>query len=317
MQGFHRNTLIDGELVLDRLPDGGRQPKYLVFDCLVLDNKSLMNRTLDKRLAYFRERIFDPYKELLKTYQEEVQYMHFLLELKEMQFSYAVEMMFRQILPNLPHGNDGLIFTCRSSEYKFGTDQHILKWKPEDENSIDFRLCLDFPIVQPDEDDIADGFTKPYRDYDAMPVCNLHVNAGDRQDDPWYGIMHLEPEEWTKLKALSEPLDDRIVECYMDSQKRWRYMRFRDDKKTANHVTTVESVIESIKDRVTEQDLIGEAMEIRSKWKARGADAQAKERKEYERKKAEAAANTAAGVKRKAQEELVNGRPSPGQGAGN
>jgi mRNA guanylyltransferase len=42
-----------------------------------------------------------------------------------MEVSYGVEMMFRDVLPNLPHGNDGLIFTCRTSQYKFGTDEKM------------------------------------------------------------------------------------------------------------------------------------------------------------------------------------------------
>jgi mRNA guanylyltransferase len=311
VEGFHVNTLIDGELVMDKLPNGQMQPKYLVFDCMVLDGNSLMNRSLDKRIAYFKERIFDPYKQLLQDYPEEIPFMHFIVELKQMQFSYAVEMMFRQILPSLPHGNDGLIFTCRSTEYKHGTDQHILKWKPETENSIDFRLSLQFPLVQPDEIDIAEGITEPYLDYDAMPICNLLVYAGDGREDPWYGTMYLEPEEWESLKSLQQPLDDRIVECYMDSRKRWRYMRFRDDKTTANHTSTVESVIESITDRVTEKDLIAAAKGIRDEWKRRAAEEQARDKKEMERKRL--ANNPGAmngGTKRKADEQ-GNGRPSP------
>ena len=280
-QGFHINTLIDGELVMDKLPNGNMQPKYLVFDCMVLDGNSLMSRTLDKRLAYFTERIFRPYEDLLKEFPEEKKFMHFIMELKAMQFSYAVEMMFRQILPSLPHGNDGLIFTCRMTDYKHGTDQHILKWKPEAENSIDFRLSLDFPLVQPDEQDLVEGITEPYLDYDAIPVCNLHVYAGDSHEDPWYSTMYIEPEEWESLKSLQQPLDDRIVECYMDERKRWRYMRFRDDKSQANHTSTVESVIESITDRVTEKDLIGAAKGIRDEWKRRAA-----EEKEAERRRA-------------------------------
>lgn len=67
-QSFHVDTIIDGELVLDREPnappkqDQGIPPgyvlKYLVFDCLVLDKKPLMHRTLDKRLAVS----FPPFK---------------------------------------------------------------------------------------------------------------------------------------------------------------------------------------------------------------------------------------------------------------
>lgn len=50
-QSFHTETLIDGELVLDTIAPGKRVLKYLVFDCLIIDNKSVMERTLDKRLA--------------------------------------------------------------------------------------------------------------------------------------------------------------------------------------------------------------------------------------------------------------------------
>lgn len=42
-----------------------------------------------------------------------------------MELSYAIEWMFEGILPKLPHGNDGLIFTCRTSPYKFGTDENM------------------------------------------------------------------------------------------------------------------------------------------------------------------------------------------------
>jgi mRNA guanylyltransferase len=304
--GFHTDTLIDGELVFDTLPNGGKQPKYLVFDCMVLDGNSLMNRTLDKRIAYFKERVFDPYKLLLKKYPQELPFQHFIVELKQMQFSYAVEKMFKQILPALPHGNDGLIFTCRTTDYKSGTDQHILKWKPEDENSIDFRLCLDFPLVQPDEVDRAEGITEPYVDYGAMPTFNLHVYAGDAQEDPWYSTMYVEPGEWEAMKALQEPFNDRIVECYMDRQKRWRYKRPRDDKSTANHTSTVESVIESIKDCVTEEDLIAEAMGIRAAWKER-------EKRPVDPKRMASVSTNGpvnGGMKRKA-EEQGGGRPSP------
>ena len=300
IQGFHRNTLIDGELVVDRMPDGSMQPKYMVFDCLVLDNNNLMVRTLDKRLAYFKERIYDPYRHLLRDFPDEIPFMAFLVELKAMQFAYATEMMFRQVLPNLPHGNDGLIFTCRTTEYKSGTDEHILKWKPENENSIDFRLSFDWQMVQPDQQDIAEGIREPYYDYDAIPTCNLMVYEGDRDDDSWYGLLHLDSDEWEQLKSRNEALNDRIVECYMDEEKRWRFMRFRDDKENANHITTVRSVIDSIKDRVTKEDLIAAAMGIRDAWKAR--------------EKARAMGTQmldGAGMKRKA-EGQGPGRPSPG-----
>jgi len=236
-------------------------------------------------------------------FPEEAQYAPFFMEMKTMQFAYGIEMMFRQILPNLPHGNDGLIFTCRNTEYCHGTDQHILKWKPEEENSIDFKLSLDFPTVTPDEIDRAEGITDPYKDYDAIPTCNLLVYIGNNQPDEWYGEMYLTEEEWENLKALQEPLHERIVECHMDAQKRWRYMRFRDDKHEANHISTVKSVIESIMDRVTEQDLLANAKRTRDEWKRR-------QQEEKDRAKGQVASNQ--GLKRKADGEQGGARPSPG-----
>jgi mRNA guanylyltransferase len=315
---FHTDTLIDGELVIDTTTNHQIQAKYLVFDCLMLDGNSLMNRTLDKRIAYFGEKIFKPYQNLYKIYPEELQYVPFVVELKQMQFAYGIEMMFRQILPSLPHGNDGLIFTCRSTDYKPGTDPHILKWKPELENSVDFRLSLDFPLVQPDAQDIAEGITQPYIDYDAIPTANLLVGLDSDRDD-YYSTLYLTPSEWADMKNLNEPLDNRIAECYMDEQHRWRWMRWRDDKDTPNHISTVESVIESIRDRVTEKELIMAAKRIRDEWKLRnaapGTGTAAGANGSAGGGGSAGATNGAAGVKRKASDQGV-GRPSPGPPGG-
>ncbi|KAJ9425174.1 mRNA capping enzyme, catalytic domain-containing protein [Fusarium oxysporum] len=143
-EAFHTNTLIDGELVWDTGSDGKRVPMFLVFDCLVLDGALLMERTLDKRLAYFDQRFYRPYKKLYQEYPQELEFQPFYVEMKKPQFAYAIDMMFRDILPKLKHGNDGLIFTCRTTAYKHGTDNHILKWKPPEENTVDCRLSLDF-----------------------------------------------------------------------------------------------------------------------------------------------------------------------------
>jgi mRNA guanylyltransferase len=271
-QSYHIETIVDGELVKDSYDDGTTQLKYLVFDCMVLDGQSLMHRTLDKRLAYFKEKVLKPYNAMYKKYPEEKQHRIFAVEDKSTQVSYGIEMMFREIIPKVKkiHGNDGLIFTCRSTPYKIGTDEHILKWKPPSENTIDFRMRLEFPLLEPDTDDEADGVVEPYYDYDAMPIFHLFV-LHNNNEYRIFGEMHVMPSEWDGLKALQMPLDDTIVECYQDNNGRWRYMRFREDKKDANHISTVEKVLESIQDRVTEDDLIRAAPAIKTAWKKRQA----------------------------------------------
>lgn len=267
---FHVRTITDGELVWDTLPDGTKEPRFLIFDCLVMDGRILMDRTLDKRLAYVKQRLYGPYKKLFKEYPDERKYQPFFLEMKPFQLAYGIEMMFKQVLPSLTHGNDGLIFTCRNTPYKHGTDPHILKWKPPEENTVDCRLRLSFPTVEPTEEERSEGITEPFIDYDSVPKSELVVFAGSNQYEPFADVVITE-DEWEILKGLGDPLNDRIVECNQDDQGHWRIVRFRDDKHEANHKSTVVSVLESIGDRVSEKDLYKAAGRIRDNWKARQA----------------------------------------------
>jgi mRNA guanylyltransferase len=137
ISNFHRGTLLDGELVRQNIK-GKDKLTYLMFDILALDGESVMTRPFDKRIAKIEQLVWRPYRKFAERYASDVNAQPFQLQLKKMEFPYAAEAMFRQIIPALPHGNDGLIFTCVGTEYTSGTDQHILKWKPPQENTIDF-----------------------------------------------------------------------------------------------------------------------------------------------------------------------------------
>ncbi|KAI1450993.1 mRNA capping enzyme, alpha subunit [Annulohypoxylon stygium] len=267
-QAFHKGTILDGELVMDTHSDGHQEPRYLVFDCLALDGQSLMSRELSKRLGYFQEQVFKPYKKLLDEYPQEKEFQPFFIDLKSMQMAYGIRMIFEDVIKNLRHDNDGLIFTALHSEYKPGTDPHILKWKDAEENTVDFMWKLKFPMVEPDEQERAEGITEPFVDYDSVPPIELWANHGSGQYRP-FANLHLEEEEWEILKGLGDPLDERVVEVYMDSQKRWRFYRFRDDKSDGNHISVVNSVIESITDAVTRDELENHSKNVRDNWKAR------------------------------------------------
>lgn len=290
----HVNTLIDGELLWDVYPDGRRTLKFLVFDCLYLENQNLMGRTLDKRLAYFMDKLYAPYAALRKKYPEDCEGFAFSLEKKSFQFGYGTQMMFKDILPKLPHGNDGLIFTCVGTPYKFGTDEHIMKWKPADENTIDFKMGLEFPLMDAGDDDddvqIDGGEDFSEYDYDAMPKFTLHVNHGDRDYRP-FEAMFATLEEWQVMKEWSiekqDGLDGQIVECHKDDQNRWRFNRFREDKPDANHISTVEKVLESIEDSVSEEELIEAAGDIRREWKLRQTKKEEEARKRAKWEEAE------------------------------
>lgn len=271
IETFHRRTIVDGELVMDDMGNGTQRAHFLVFDCLVLDGQNLMRKELSKRLGYFQDHIYKPYKSLFDQYPQEKTFQPFLLGMKQMEFSYAIEMMFHKVIKELKHGNDGLIFTCLHSEYKPGTDPHILKWKEADENTVDFQWKFTFHTVEPDEQDSMEGVTEPYIDYEGVPHVELLAYHGGDGPEAYrhFGEMWLSEEEWEELKSLNDPLDERIVEVYMDSQHRWRFYRFRDDKKHGNHISVVNSVIDSIHDGVTKEDLAVAAKVIRDRWKER------------------------------------------------
>lgn len=273
---FHMDTLLDGELVEDRHPDGHTVIKFLVFDLLVIDGKDLRERTLDKRLAYLKEFVLRPLGKYLQENPRERANMAFSIEDKNTEFSYALDKMFNEIIPKVKtlHGNDGLIFTCKATPYVSGTDNHILKWKPPEENTVDFLMHIEWAQTNPEPDDPDQSLQY---DYDAMPDITLAIYLGNQHDYQFVDTLHLEPEEWAYMKSLTRPLQDCIVECYQEetngteSGRRWRFHRFRDDKSDANHITTYDSVIDSIRDHITQQDLQNCADDIRSAWKAREA----------------------------------------------
>jgi mRNA guanylyltransferase len=61
-----------------------------------------------------------------------------------------------------------------------------MKWKPPEENSVDFTLRLRFPPIRPDSDE---------PDLTARPIFCLYQWAGGR-DDEFFDEMEVEDDEW-------------------------------------------------------------------------------------------------------------------------
>ncbi|KAJ7087882.1 mRNA capping enzyme [Mycena epipterygia] len=261
-----QNTVVDGELVFDVDPRTNHETlRFLAFDCLVVNNQNIMSRPLDKRYGRLNEWFYKPFAKMKRDHSHVTQTHPFDIRVKEMSFSYAAEKVFAD-MPNLHHGNDGLIYTCINAPYVPATDPNILKWKPPSENSIDFKLVLRFPPLQ-------DKPSQP--DFHAKPVFLLYVWCGaDKYEQ--YDTMYVEDEEWEKMKSSGEQYDDRIVEVHWDpSHNHWRMMRFRDDKPNGNHQTVVENIIQSIADGVEKDTLLERSNAIRTAWKTRNPPASA------------------------------------------
>ncbi|KAJ9657063.1 Dcp1p-Dcp2p decapping enzyme complex alpha subunit [Neophaeococcomyces mojaviensis] len=280
---FHIDTILDGELVEDREVSGS-VIKYLVFDMLFYNGKDFRPRPLDKRLGYLKSFILRPYNDMLRENPDWKRDLFFEVKDKDTEFAYALQKMFFETIPKVKkvHGNDGLIFTCRETPYSSGTDQHIIKWKSPEENTVDFLMHIRWAEADPDPDDLNQTV---YEDYDAFPAdVGLYIYHGNQADYARVGNLFLTPDDWVRMKGEGKPLQDCIVECYLEDTstlnghtingnthdtKRWRFHRFREDKEEANHVSTFESVRASIEDHVTEKELLDRAEEIRAAWKKR------------------------------------------------
>ncbi|GAA5884757.1 hypothetical protein JCM6882_005380 [Rhodosporidiobolus microsporus] len=260
----HSNTVLDGELVIDVDPQTGAEiPRLLVFDCLVLDSENLMQKPLIKRYGRLGQYVIEPYRKFQKTLPPDiVAQQPFEVVLKKQELSYGIEAVFRDHVPKLMHGNDGLIFTSAEAPYTPGTDPKILKWKPPSENSIDFFLQLKFPPK-------ADEPREP--DFTAKPVFMLLMNHG-HEGSHYYDTMQVDDETWEEWKASKEQYDDRVVEVVWDATREtWKLLRFRDDKFEGNYKTVVASIIKSIQHGVEAEQLVAHAGHIRHAWKRREA----------------------------------------------
>jgi mRNA guanylyltransferase len=149
-----------------------------------------------------------------------------------------------------------------------------LKWKPDDENSIDFLLNLIFPpssaknphniTTRSSFSEIPDG-----------TIFQLSVVAAGDTYTVW-GDMYVPKSDWKNIQDAMDMeirLENAIVECRWDKKVgvsgRWRFMRFRTDKPKANYIKVAENVQESIKDGVSKEELVSWAVDIKAGWRLR------------------------------------------------
>lgn len=185
---LRKDTLLDGELVWDTdKTTGQRRLRLLLFDALIVDGTNMSHRPLTKRYGRLHNMICRPLADFLRQNPAAASRMPFEIKVKHMDLAYGIEAVLQR-MPQLEHGNDGLIFTCLHSGYTFGTDPKIIKWKPPNENSIDFMLRLRFP-----PDPRVPGGNVP--DMRAKPFFLLEEFMGGIDYEP-FDWAWVEDEEW-------------------------------------------------------------------------------------------------------------------------
>ncbi|XP_077517134.1 mRNA-capping enzyme-like [Amblyomma americanum] len=129
----------------------------------------------------------------------------------------------------MPHELDGLIFQPTMDPYVFGRCKEVLKWKPPQLNTIDFRLKI--------TRESGMGLVP-------KSIGLLFVGG---KEQPYSRI--------TKVTKQLKALDNKIIECRVEDGQ-WVLLRERTDKSFPNSFSTAEGVMESIRNPIDKEYLL-------------------------------------------------------------
>lgn len=187
-------TILDGELVKNK--NSGKW-YYLVYDAVMINGEDIKSRNLDERIS-LAHTVVSGIKRLAKD--------PLTIKMKMFHKMSGVQHFCEKELENLEFNTDGLVFTPVNDTIKIGTHETLFKWKPRDQNTIDFQLV--------------------YRPKSWGLYIQERGNLVFQSE-----IKHEEAPEWFVEKS--------IVECKYDSTKfKWVPLAIRTDKTYPNNRRT-------------------------------------------------------------------------------
>ncbi|KAF1888636.1 hypothetical protein Lal_00011410 [Lupinus albus] len=236
----HHFTLLDGEMVIDTLPDSHKQERrYLIYDMMAINQVSIIERPFYERWKMLEKEVIEPRnQERQNGYKSKNPYYRYDLEpfrvrRKDFWLLSTVNKLLKEFIKRLSHEADGLIFQGWDDPYVPRTHEGLLKWKYAELNSVDFLFEVDgdrqlLYIYERGKKKLMEGNT---------------VAFGDGSDPSLYS--------------------GKIIECSRnpDTQE-WVFMRIRTDKSNPNEFNTYKKVLRSIRDNITQDDLLDEINEI-------------------------------------------------------
>ena len=264
--GIFSDTVLDGELIFESNKDKINTTVLLLFDCLAIKNENVTRLPFQWRYACLQNQIRPSIHSFLEKRIHTNATLGFEFRIKRMMRAFQIRDVL-QSMQQSPRCTDGLIFTCLSSRYSFGTNVKILKWKPSQSLTVDFLIR-----VRPE---VYEGIGSKRRAEAAneKPVFELYARTND-DSHVYFDDMRLNDDEWARWMQFGNALDGRIVECAPFlvssgtgiSHTSWRPVRLRDDKIVANHQSVVTSTLESIHHGVSEEKLSDSAPSVAENW---------------------------------------------------
>ncbi|XP_061843230.1 mRNA-capping enzyme [Nerophis lumbriciformis] len=221
------NTLLDGEMIIDKV-NGQPVPRYLIYDIIKFNGQPVGQCDFNIRLLCIEKEIISPRMQKMKNGQIDKTKEPFSVRNKPFfDIQAARKLLEGSFTSQVSHEVDGLIFQpC--GKYKAGRCDDILKWKPPNLNSVDFRLKI--TTVG------GEGL---------LPETVGLLYVGN------YGRPFAQMKATKELKVF----DNKIIECNF-ANNTWVFMRQRIDKSFPNSYDTAMAVCKSIQEPVTKDILL-------------------------------------------------------------
>lgn len=142
LQNHLKNTLVDGEMVIDRHA-GQNTPRFLIYDIVTYEGENVGKKSFDERIFFIKAKIIEPRHEAMKQGIIKKELEPFSVRIKEFwEVTAARSLLGEKFAKQLSHEPDGLIFQPKLEPYVCGRCDDVLKWKPSDQNSVDFKLKI-------------------------------------------------------------------------------------------------------------------------------------------------------------------------------
>ncbi|BBH06237.1 mRNA capping enzyme family protein [Prunus dulcis] len=241
----HHYTLLDGEMIIDTVPDSQKQERrYLIYDMMAINHVPIIERPFYERWKMLEKEVIEPRNhERHNIYQSRNPYYRYDLEpfrvrRKDFWLLSTVTKLLKEFIPRLSHDADGLIFQGWDDPYVPRTHEGLLKWKYPEMNSVG-------------DDDRQHLFL--YERGKKKQMEGNKVAFKGRHEFLYLVWDGSDPSSYS----------GKIIECSWASEaNEWVCMRIRTDKSTPNDFNTYKKVMRSIRDNITQDILLNEIYEI-------------------------------------------------------
>lgn len=216
-------------MVIDK-DNGVEYPRYLAYDVIVYDSKDVSKSSFyPDRYSIIEKEIMGGRHRAMKEGRLVREREPISVRIKQFwELTAAKSLLGDKFAKQLSHEPDGLIFQPAKEPYNPGPASDVLKWKPLNMNSVDFKLKIvteSGPGILP------------------RKIGHLFVGGLDRP----FGQM-------TSIKGCKE-YNNKIIECKYEKGQ-WVFMRERTDKTYPNSYNTAQAVCHSIREPVSTEILL-------------------------------------------------------------